>query len=215
MAGERTAEPRATFALRSGLAANLRCLRPDDADLLGAYFARLSPQTMQMYGPHRFDRQTADRLCMETRTDTEVVRIVVTVPDGDGPRIIAYFIVGFRMYEADAQRYAARGTPLDEHTDAYLAPSVEDRYQNTGVGSSAMSCVVPWLRQLGRRRLMLLGGVQQRNERAIAFYRKWAFRTVGEFPSKHACYDMIAPLSRRFAPRPESTDRAGCTPSSG
>ena len=117
MAGERTAEPRATFTLRSGLAANLRCLRPDDADLLGAYFARLSPQTMQMYAPHRFDRQTADRLCMETRTDTEVVRIVVTVPEGDGPRIIAYF--------------------------------------------------------------------------------------------------MIAPLSRRFAPRPESTDRAGCTPSNG
>ena len=192
--GERPAELRATFTLRSGAAADLRRLRPQDADLIGAYFARPSPRTIQFYGPHRFDRETADRLCMEARTDTEVVRFVVTVTEAGAPRIIAYFIVGFRMQDADAKRYAARGTPLDERTDAYLAPSVEDAYQNGGVGSSVMRCVLPWLRQLGRRRLMLLGGVQHRNERAIAFYRKWGFRTVGELHTKQANYDMIAPV---------------------
>lgn len=82
--------------------------------MLGAYFARLSPRTRDFYGPHRFDQETADRLCRETRTDTEAVRLVVTVADGDGARIIAYFIVGFRMQDADVKRYAARGTPLDD-----------------------------------------------------------------------------------------------------
>ena len=185
---------RATLALRSG-EATLRCLRDDDAEPLGAYFARLSPRTRDFYGPHRFESETADRLCGETRTDTEVVRFVVTVPDGDGARIIAYFIVGFRMQDADVKRYAARGTPLDDRTDAYLAPSVSDEHQDTGVGSMVMGHVVPWLRRLGRLRLILLGGVQQRNERAIAFYRKWGFRTVGAFHTRQANHDMIATLS--------------------
>ncbi|MDD9988602.1 MAG: GNAT family N-acetyltransferase [Spirochaetaceae bacterium] len=192
---ERPPDLRATLALRSGIGATLRCLRDDDGELLGAYFASLSPRTRDFYGPHRFDQETADRLCRETRTDTEVVRFVVTVADGDGARIIAYFIVGFRMQDADVKRYAARGTPLDDRTDAYLAPSVEDAYQNTGVGSAVMGHLVPWLHGLGRRRLMLLGGVQQRNERAVAFYRKWGFRTVGEFHTRQANYDMIATLS--------------------
>lgn len=192
---ERPPDLRATLALRSGEDATLRCLRDDDAELLGAYFERLSPRTRDFYGPHRFDRETADRLCRETRTDSEVVRLVVTVPDGEGARIIAYFIVGFRMQDSDTKRYVARGTPLDDRTDAYLAPSVEDGYQDTGVGSAVMGHLVPWLRGLGRRRFMLLGGVQQRNERAIAFYRKWGFRIVGDFQTRAACHDMIAPLS--------------------
>lgn len=193
--GERPPGLRATLTLRSGAEATLRRLRDDDAELLGAYFARLSPRTRDFYGPHRFDSETADRLCREARTDTEVVRFVVTVPDGEGARIIAYFIVGFRMQDSDTKRYVARGTPLDDRTDAYLAPSVEDGYQDTGVGSAVMGHLAPWLRGLGRRRLMLLGGVQQRNERAIAFYRKWGFRIVGDFQTRAACHDMIAPLS--------------------
>lgn len=192
---DRPPELRATLALRSGISATLRCLRDDDAELLGAYFARLSPRTRDLYGPHPFDQETADRLCTETRTDTEVVRLVVTVADGDGERVIAYFIVGLRMQDADVKRYAARGTPLDDLTDAYLAPSVSDGHQNTGVGSAVMAHLVPWLRGLGRRRLMLLGGVRQRNELAVAFYRKWGFRTVGEFHTRQANYDMIATLS--------------------
>ncbi|MDE0221512.1 MAG: GNAT family N-acetyltransferase [Spirochaetaceae bacterium] len=185
---------RASLTLRSGADATLRLLSADDADLLGAYFARLSPRTRDFYGPHPFDQETAGRLCRETRTHTEVVRFVVTVTDGDGARIIAYFIVGFRMQESDTKRYAARGTPLDDRTDAYLAPSVEDGCQDTGVGSAVMGHLVPWLRGLGRRRLVLLGGVQQRNERAIAFYRKWGFRIVGDFETRAACHDMIATL---------------------
>ncbi len=99
-AGETGRPPdlRATLALRCG-EATLRCLRDDDAEPLGAYFARLSTRTRDFYGPHRFDRETADRLCRETRTDTEVVRFVVTVIDGDGARII----VGFRMQESDTK----------------------------------------------------------------------------------------------------------------
>ena len=196
MAGdtERPPDLRATLALRSGAGAALRFLSDDDADLLGAYFATLSPRTRDFYGPHPFDQETADRVCLETRTDTEAVRLVVTVSDGDGARIIAYFIVGFRMQDSDRKRYAARGMPLDDRSDAYLAPSVADAYQDTGVGSAVMGHLVPWLRGLGRRRLMLLGGVQQGNERAIAFYRKWGLRIVGDFQTRKACYDMIAPL---------------------
>lgn len=199
--GKRSDELRAIFTLRSGASAELRRLGPEDIDLLGAYFSRLSSWTTQFYGPHPFNQETAESLCRDALADTEVVRIVVTVEGLGGPRIIAYFIIGLLIQDADMRRYAAWGTSLDERTDAYIAPSVEDGYQNSGVGSSVMGRVMPWLlRQFGRQRLILLGGVQQRNELGIAFYRKWGFRIAGEFHTKIGNYDMIAPI-RAFPPR--------------
>ena len=51
-------------------------------------------------------------------------------------------------------------------------------------------------REHGRRRLVLLGGTQATNERAMHFYRKLGFRTVGTFehPRGAQNYDMLLEL---------------------
>ena len=98
------------------------------------------------------------------------------------------------MNDADVQRYAARGMPLDDATDATIAPVVADAHQNSGLGSLVMLHLMPWLRRFGKRRLVLLGGVRQHNARAIRFYQKWGFRPVGTFTTSAPNIDMVAEL---------------------
>ena len=100
------------------------------------------------------------------------------------------------MYERERERYSQAGIPLDPNTDCSLAPSVADAFQGQGLGSLLMQHVFSMARRLGYRRMVLVGGTQGRNQRAIHFYRKHGFRTIGIFKSSHAPvnYDMIAEL---------------------
>ena len=182
------------LALRSGEPALLRPLRSTDSGVLGRFFLGLSAETISLYGPHPFDQETADRLCAEADTDRAQIRLLLLVDAGREPQALAYFIVGFVMNDADVQRYAARGMPLDDATDATIAPVVADAHQNSGFGSLLMLHLMPWLRRLGKRRLVLLGGVRQHNARAIHFYEKWGFRPVGMFTTSAPNIDMIAEL---------------------
>ena len=199
---ERAEHLRARLVLRSGERALLRPLRSTDAAALGAFFRGLSEQTVGLYGPHPFDQATADRLCTEAGGDRSRTRLLTTLePPAAGPgaprdalRVVAYFILGFAMHSRDAERYRQRGMPLDDQTDVSLAPVVADAYQSTGVGSLVMEQLLPWLRQHGRRRLVLLGGVRQHNAQAIRFYEKWGMRRVGEFVTSAPNYDMIVDL---------------------
>jgi GNAT superfamily N-acetyltransferase len=84
--------------------------------------------------------------------------------------------------------------PLDDATDATIAPVVADAHQNSGFGSLVMLHLMPWLRRLGKRRMVLLGGVRQHNARAIRFYQKWGFRPVGTFTTSAPNIDMVAEL---------------------
>ena len=185
---------RVSLALRSGEPALLRPLRSSDAGVLGRFFLGLSAETIGLYGPHPFDQETADRLCAEAETDRTQLRLLLLLDSGREPQALAYFIVGFVMNDADVQRYAARGMPLDDATDATIAPVVADAHQNSGFGSLMMRHLVPWLRRLGKRRMVLLGGVRQHNARAIHFYEKWGFRAVGTFTTSAPNIDMIAKL---------------------
>jgi ribosomal protein S18 acetylase RimI-like enzyme len=49
-------------------------------------------------------------------------------------------------------------------------------------------------RQIGRKRIVLMGGTQATNPRAIRFYQKFGFKTVGEFITDINNYDMILEL---------------------
>lgn len=113
-----------------------------------------------------------------------------------GERIIAYFILILGIRDDDAQRYLKLNLPLDAATDCTLAPSVADEYQSQGLGSVLMRQLIVLSRQLGRRRMVLWGGTQATNDRAIRFYHKHGFRTVGEFqePLGFNNYDMIMDL---------------------
>jgi GNAT superfamily N-acetyltransferase len=156
-----------------------RPLRVDDDQRLGAYLESLSEATRSLWAPHPFEQATADQICASLSA-TGTLRIVSALRDGSGERIIGYMVLEPGCRPGDRERYARQGIRLDQR-DASFAPCVADEFQNRGVGSVMMERLFPIARQLGIRRVVLWGGVQARNERAIGFYRKWGFRKVGAF----------------------------------
>jgi GNAT superfamily N-acetyltransferase len=73
---------------------------------------------------------------------------------------------------------------------------VADAFQNQGVGSLLMARLIQIARRLGCKRMVLLGGTQAANHRAVHFYQKHGFRTVGTFEWPAGCdnYDMLLEL---------------------
>lgn len=185
----------ASATLSSGEAVSLRPLRPDDAPLFGRYLIGLSEDTRSRWGPHAFDQATADSICASLQ-GSEILRLIATVSHGGREEIVSYMLLYLGARESDSKRYAERGTVLDPATDAAVAPSVADAYQNRGVGGVMMRYVLSVAAKLGRKRVVLWDGVQERNERAVRFYARCGFVKVGEFLTDLNNHDMILHLPR-------------------
>lgn len=183
----------ATMRLPSGQEMRMRPLRAEDAVRLGEYFHGLSARTRARYGPHPFDQQTADAICASLDPG-DILRLVATVPDAGGERIIAYVLLKMGVLESDQRRYEKLGIPLDPATDCTFAPSVADEFQNQGIGGRMLHHILQAAPRLGRRRIILWYGVQATNERAVHYYTRWGFRKVGEFYTDKNNFDMILEL---------------------
>ena len=172
-----------------------RPVKAGDVQILGDYFLSLSDDTKRRYGPHAFDRATAEQLCATT-DPADTLRMVATVKGEKGESVIAYIILILNVREDDVKRYDKLHLPLNAATDCTLAPSVADAYQSKGLGSVLMVQLKQFARQLGRTRMVLWGGTQATNDRAVHFYQKHGFRTVGDFqePPGFNNYDMIMDL---------------------
>jgi GNAT superfamily N-acetyltransferase len=171
-----------------------RPLRAGDGARLGAYFEGLGAETRRRFGPHPLDTVTAHELC-NAIDPTRTLRMVATLGDGthDAAPVIAYFILEMGVTQWELARYAEAGIALDPALDCTVAPSVADAYQSQGIGSPCMAALIEVARQLGRRWMVLMGGVQATNERAVHFYRKHGFEKVLEFeePPGVMNYDMV------------------------
>jgi len=183
-----------SIALRDGTAVHLRALVAADGARLGAYFENLSAATRARFGPHPLDRATADQLCA-TLDPSRTLRFVATLAADD--LIIAYCILMLHVTEHEQARFAQYGLELISTLDCTVAPSVADAYQNQGLGVPLMKHVIDCARQLGRRCVVLLGGVQVTNERAVHVYQRLGFRTMGTFEYPGGCWnaDMRLELS--------------------
>jgi GNAT superfamily N-acetyltransferase len=181
--------------LRSGTSMLFRPLMPDDAPLLGSYFLGLSEETKRRFGPHPFDQATADQLCATINVD-DTLRMIGLLHIDEQELLVAYFVLLMRVDEHAQTRYTQLGFTLDPETDCTVAPSVADSLQNQGVGSPLMIRLKEIARLLGRKRMLLMGGTQATNTRAVHFYEKHGFHTVGtfEYPAGRNNYDMICQL---------------------
>lgn len=180
--------------LHRGKTFRFRIFRREDAEKLGSYFEGLSEATRRLYAPHAFTREEARRLC-ETLDYGQIMRFIVELDSdaaddhahghGDEKRdIVAYAILGMGFLKHDEAHYMSYGFDLDNSLVCTLAPSVGDAWQNNGLGSAMIDKIIAVARQLGMRWIVLWGGTQARNRRAIHFYEKFGFRKVGEFESK-------------------------------
>jgi GNAT superfamily N-acetyltransferase len=181
----------------SGLVLTFRPITPQDHLILGEYFLNLSETTRNLYGPHPFDQATANKLCAEINY-ADTIRLIATIPNATLEKVIAYFFLQLGVPTAEIERYAQMNIALDPQADCLVAPSVADAYQNQGVGSPLMRHVFDVARKLGRKHIVLMGGVYVTNERAVHYYQKAGFRTVGTFiapwASGRESYDMFLEL---------------------
>ncbi len=179
-----------SITMRNGDAATLRPMRKDDAERFAVYLDALSAETRARWGPHAFDGDTARAICRDIESD-DVLRYIATTTNDGEEFIIAYILLKMGVWDSDKARYAAIGIDLTAITDCTLAPSVADAYQNSGIGSLMVSHLLRCAPLMGRTRIVLWGGVQATNDRAIHFYSKCGFRKVGEFYTDKNNWDMI------------------------
>jgi GNAT superfamily N-acetyltransferase len=163
-----------------------RKLEKADSPLLATYFPGLSKETQSRFGPHPLTAEHAEKLCRLKQDSAD--RFVLLTESQD--EIIGYFIVEYGDAPDEAKRYQAQGIDLNPKLDPTFAPSMADAYQNKSLASRVMPLVIDAVREKGARSLVLMGGTQESNHRAIAFYEKFGFKRYGGYQSDVYNHDM-------------------------
>lgn len=171
--------------LKNNSQVRLRLLQPDDEEKLAAYFAGLSRETRKRFGPHPFDMATVQQICANLEHDP-IQRYVAETQDTK--QIIAYMLVKNGVLPKDAERLRSCGIAATDQ-DCTFAPSIADAWQSSGLGSVMLAYIIA---KTPSRRMILWGGVQASNERAVNYYCKFGFYKVGTFEDHNGGnYDMI------------------------
>lgn len=171
---------------KDGIHYLFRKLVKADAALLARYFSSLSEATKTRFAPHPLTDEYADKLC-QLKLDS--AQRFVLLPDSLD-KIIGYFILEYHMSPHEARRYREQGVCLESELDPLFAPSIADDYQNRSLASSVMPLIIDAAKEHGARSLVLLGGTQETNRIAIAFYEKFGFKRYGGYQTDIFNYDM-------------------------
>jgi diamine N-acetyltransferase len=165
------------ITLRDGRSVMIRLLQPTDRLLLYNYLDHLSAESRSRFGPHAFDQATIDGIV--DRPDRTIQRYVA-LNETDN-EIVGYMLIQQGMIEEDRLRYAARGQFFDLSTTVTFAPSVADGWQSSGLGFAMSEIIEDELRARSTRHIVLWGGVQATNTKAINFYKKLSYRFIASF----------------------------------
>ena len=157
-----------------------------DSEPLGQYFESLSDETLKRFGPHPLTKDFAVALCK--RKHDSAIRFILSLVEKK--YFVGYFILDFRMPKGLLDRYSEQGIDLSNGRNPMFAPCIADNYQNTGLASLAMPIIIKSAKDLGANSLVLMGGTQATNKRAVAFYKKFGFKHICEFKNEVLNYDM-------------------------
>jgi diamine N-acetyltransferase len=166
-----------------------RRLNPDDLDALTVYLNQLGDETKKRFGPHPFDTQSLIAVYEQTETYRGYIAL-----DPETAAIVAYSVIKLGYVERDGLRFAGYGLPLNIETDCTFAPSVADAWQGQGIGNGLFQLILADLKPIGIERIVLWGGVQADNDRAVRYYTKHEFKVMGQFDRNGENYDMILDL---------------------
>jgi len=104
---------------------------------------------------------------------------------------VAFSIIKRGYLEHDGYRLQSYGFVPDAITDCTFAPSVADHWQSLGVGNSLFHFLLADLKASGIKRIILWGGVQSDNQKAVNYYLKNGFIKLGQFEHNGLNDDMI------------------------
>jgi diamine N-acetyltransferase len=173
-----------TAALRDGREVVLRRLDLADLSALAGYLGNLGEATRRRFGPHPYNLSSLSDFYHTSRN----IGFIAVDPDGT---IVSYAVIRIGYLDHDQPRLESYGLKPDPLTDACFAPSVSDQWQSLGMGDLMLSYILDELRAMGIRRLILWGGVQADNEKAINYYLKNGFRALGQFEYYGLNLDMM------------------------
>ena len=166
-----------TVRFGRGSTALFRPLERGDVDALAEMLVSFSDQTRRYWNLGSYDRAMALELC-DAIGRHDKLRMVAeeTFPPF---RLLASFEFSFDIPEDDRRRFAAYGVALDAVSDCRFGPCVRDAVQGSGLAHAMMPPTMDIARRFGRSRILLWGGVEQENRRAIRFYEKHGFEITG------------------------------------
>ena len=95
-------------------------------------------------------------------------------------QIVGLIEFSLDLVAADVERFASYGLDLGP-ADARFGLCLADAAQGTGAASAATSASFDVVREFGKTRVILWGGVLDENTRARAFYRRMGFTEVGRW----------------------------------
>ena len=185
-----------SFTLGSKEELILRPLDSKDVNELNTFLRSLSKATIRLITPPDNNLPTAIELC-EAINKYDKLRFVVEAVSNSAVhnRIIGLIEFSFDIPEGDIERFRQAGYNLDQKTDCRFGPTITDHYQNKGLGNRLFPYVVEVAKRFGKQRIILWSGVLKDNERAIHYYKKNGFKTVGNFSdSGDEMVDMILEL---------------------
>ncbi len=166
----------------------LRRYSGDDFERLLTYLQQLGPTTSKHFQPHPFHKEAITNLFNQH----EFEGWVAIDPSSD--KIIAYTIIKKGYLHHDYPRLQRYGVSISYEHCYTIAPSVTDAWQSTGVGQLLFDYVLTEMKNRQVKQLILWGGVQTDNIKAIRFYQKNGFRSLGHFQHNGLNEDMLLPL---------------------
>lgn len=162
-----------------------RKLAATDFDGLLYYLHHLSAETKSRFGPHSFDAHSV----IEFYRNDDVTGFVTI--EKNSHTIIAYAIIKQGILPHEIERLSAYNYPGIENNCITYAPSVADEWQGKGIGKQMFECILNDCREKNIQRIILWGGVQSTNEKALHFYQRLGFVNLGQFEYNGFNQDML------------------------
>lgn len=171
---------------------SIRSLMQSDKTSLYNYLQNLSPESRSRFGPHSFDRTTIDNIF--EKPDNDIFRFIAT--DESAHDTVAYMLIKKGMIEEDRQRYEQRNQTYPKDSTVTFAPSVADDWQSSGLGTAMLNFIENELKSKGIRHILLWGGVQASNTKAVHYYKKNGYQFISTFwHNDMENYDMVKALT--------------------
>lgn len=166
-----------------------RTLSEPDLGQLVDFLSKLSSTSRNRFGPHGYDCESVEYFYQDDRN-------IGILGFSENHKLIAYAILRKGFLDHDRPRLEGYGLTLNQETDATYAPSIADAWQGKGIGYELFAFAEKLARSRGVKRIILWGGVQSSNERAVKHYQRIGFRSLGGFEYHGWNLDMVYAIPR-------------------
>jgi len=166
-----------------------RPLLHSDIDKLTSFLKNLSTETRRLSSFDSYDKVNATKLC-NAINKYDKLRFVL---ESQSNEIIGLIEFTLDIPQNVLDRYKNYGLIIDINHTCRFGPTLSDKYQSQGLGTLIFPYIVKIAKLLGKKHIILYGGVFADNIRAIRYYEKHGFKIVGRYNDKNLneSIDMI------------------------